>query len=112
MYAVVRESTYLEDRPLAERPEFTAFQDAHASQPGYRGTLVTHLGGGRHITVTLWDTAEHMSAARDAIGPTVKALIGPLMAQPTRLLGTGEVAYTDIGAAEADTANRKASLPR
>ena len=96
MYAVVRETTYSEDRPLAERPEFTAFQDAHAAQPGYRGTIVTHLGNGRHVTVTLWDTAEHMRAAREAIGPTVKTLIEPLMSQPTRLLGTGEVAYCDI----------------
>ena len=97
MYAVVRETIYRPDRPLAERPEFTAFQDAHAAQPGYRGTIVTHLGDGRHVTVTLWDTAEHMDAARNAIGPAVKRLIEPLMAQPTRLLGTGEVAYTDIG---------------
>jgi len=97
MYAVVRETIYPPDRPLAERPEFTAFQDAHAAQPGYRGTIVTHLGDGRHVTVTLWDTAEHMDAARNAIGPAVKRLIEPLMAQPTRLLGTGEVAYTDIG---------------
>lgn len=102
MYAVVRESTYSEDAPLAERPEFAAFQGVHAAQPGYRGTIVTHLGKGRHITVTLWDTAEHMDAARDAIGPAVKRVIEPLMAQPARLLGTGEVAYTDIAAEETD----------
>jgi hypothetical protein len=100
MYAVVRETTYPLDKPLAARPEFAAFQDAHATQPGYRGTIVTHLGEGRHVTVTLWDTAQHMDAARNAIGPTVKAQIAPLMAQPTRLLGTGEVAYTDIDAEE------------
>jgi hypothetical protein len=100
MYAVVRESTYFEDRPLADRPEFAAFQDAHAAQPGYRGTIVTHVGGGRHVTVTLWDTAEHMDAARKAIGPAVKTLIDPIMAQPARLLGTGEVAYSDIDGEE------------
>lgn len=98
MCAVVRETTYPLDRPLADRPEFTAFQDAHAAQPGYRGTIVTHLGEGRHITMTLWDTAEHMAAARNSIGPAVKTLIEPLMTQPTQLLGTGEVAYTDITA--------------
>ena len=98
MYAVVRETTYPNDRPLADRAEFAAFQHAHAAQPGYRGTIVTHLGEGRHVTVTLWDTAEHMDAARSTIGPAVKSLIQPLMAAPTRLLGTGEVAYTDIAA--------------
>lgn len=98
MYAVVRETTYPVDKALTERPEFTAFQDAHAAQPGYRGTIVSHLGNGRHVTVTLWDTAEHMAAARDSIGPAIKTLIEPLMTQPTKLLGTGEVVYTDIGA--------------
>lgn len=102
MYAVVRESIYPEDAPLAARPQFSTFQGVHAAQLGYRGTIVTHLGEGRHITVTLWDTAEHMDAAREAIGPAVQRLIEPLMAQPARLLGTGEVVYTDIGAEEAD----------
>ncbi|HEX5459955.1 MAG TPA: hypothetical protein VFX20_08285 [Steroidobacteraceae bacterium] len=97
MYAVVRETTYPVDMGLADRPEFTAFQDAHAAQPGYRGTIVTHLGNGRHVTVTLWDTAEHMAAARDSIGPAVK-LIEPIMTTPAKLVGTGEVAYADIGA--------------
>jgi len=96
MRAVVRETTYPVDTPLADRPEFKAFQDTHATQPGYLGTIVTHLGNGRHITVTLWDTADHMNAARDAIGPAVKTLIEPIMSAPTRLLGTGEVAYADI----------------
>lgn len=98
MYAVIRETTYPVDMALPDRPEFTAFQDAHAALPGYRGTLVTHLGNGRYVTVTLWDTAEHMAAARSAIGPAVKNLIEPLMTRPTRLLGTGEVAYSDIAA--------------
>jgi len=37
-----------------------------------------------------------MAAARNSIGPAVQRLIEPLMTQPTQLLGTGEVAYTDI----------------
>jgi hypothetical protein len=96
MLAVIRETTYPLDAPLAERPEFKAFQDKHAALAGYLGTIVTHVGNGRHVTVTLWDTAEHMDAARDAIGPAVKALIEPIMTAPTKLLGTGEVAYADI----------------
>ena len=102
MHAVIRETTYSLDVPLAERPEFKAFQDKHAALPGYRGTIVTHLGNGRHITVTLWDTADHMNAARETIGPAVKALIEPIMTAPTKLIGTGEVAYADIGAYSRD----------
>jgi hypothetical protein len=96
MFAVIRETTYRADKPLAHRSEFKAFQEAHAARPGYLGTIVTHLGNGRHVTVTLWDRAEHMNAARDAIGPAVKTLIEPIMTAPTKLLGTGEVAYADM----------------
>jgi hypothetical protein len=34
-----------------------------------------------------------MTAAREAIGPAVKALIDPVMTAPTRLFGTGEVVH-------------------
>jgi hypothetical protein len=96
MFAVIRDTTYPADKPLGQRLEFKSFQDKHAAQPGYRGTIVTHLGNGRHITVTLWDTVEHMNAAREAIGPVVKTLIEPIMTAPAELLGTGDVVYTDI----------------
>lgn len=96
MLAVIRETTYPLDAPLAERPEFKTFQDRHANLPGYLGTIVTHLGNGRHITVTLWDTADHMNSARDAIGPDVRTLIEPIMTAPAKLIGTGEVVYADI----------------
>lgn len=96
MYAVVRETTYPMDTSLRDRPEFKAFQDAHSALRGYRGTVVTHVGSGRYITVTLWETRDDMNAARDAIGPDVGKLIEPLMTAPSQLIGTGEVAYTDI----------------
>lgn len=96
MFAVIRDTTYPADKPLGQRLEFKSFQDKHAAQPGYRGTIVTHLGNGRHITVTLWDTIEHMNAAREAIGPVVKTLIEPIMTAPAELVGTGDVVYTDI----------------
>lgn len=96
MYSVVRETTYPADTRLGDRPEFQAFQDAHSALHGYRGTVVTHVGGGRYITVTLWETLDDMNAARETIGPAVDTFIAPLMAAPSRLIGTGEVAYTDI----------------
>lgn len=96
MFAVIRETTYPLGTTLAQRPEFKAFQEKHAAQTGYLGTVVTHLGDGRYITVTLWDTAGHMSAARDAIAPRVKTLIEPIMTAPANLMGTGEVVYADI----------------
>lgn len=96
MYAVVRETTYAPDRALQDTPAFKEFQAAHASRSGYRGTIVTHLGAGRYITVTLWDTAGDMDAARDALGPVVQETLNPLMTEPSKLYGTGEVVYTDV----------------
>ena len=96
MYAVVRETTYPADTPLGDRPEFQAFQEAHSALRGYRGTVVTHVGVGRFITVTLWETPDDMAAAREAIGPAVGQLIEPLMTAPSVLIGTGEVAYSDV----------------
>lgn len=96
MYAVIRETIYSSDKPLAARVEFAKFQETHATQPGYRGTIVTYLGAGRYITVTLWETSEAMNAARKAIGPTVQKLIAPHLQEPSKLYGTGVVAYMDV----------------
>jgi len=96
MYAVVRETTYARDQALHDTPAFKKFQDAHASRSGYRGTIVTHLGAGRYVTVTLWATAGDMDAARDALGPVVQQTLNPLMTEPSKLYGTGEVIFTDI----------------
>ena len=96
MFAVFRETTYPADLDLRESPEFQEFQKAHAERPGYKGTVVTDAGYGRFLTITLWETAEDMNAAREALGPVVARLLDPLMVSPSRLLGTGEVVINDI----------------
>lgn len=95
MHAVVRETFYPADLDLAETPAFRDFQAAHARQPGYLGTTVIALGNGRHITITLWNTAADMHAAREALGPTVGRLLDPMMTAPSNLLGTGPVVVKD-----------------
>jgi hypothetical protein len=43
----------LRSRPAAPGcREFTRLQAAHAARAGYRGTIVTHVGDGRHVTLT------------------------------------------------------------
>ena len=96
MYAVFRETTFSSDFEIRESPEFEEFQRAHAERPGYKGTVVADVGGGRYLTVTLWETAEDMNAARESLGPVVGRLLDPLMASPSRLLGTGEVMIDDL----------------
>lgn len=96
MHAVVRETNYPPELTLQDTAAFKQFQDAHASRPGYLGTVVTQLGAGRYITVTLWATANDMDAARDALGPVVQEMLNPAMTEPSKLHGTGEVVFTDI----------------
>jgi hypothetical protein len=66
MHAVIRETSYAPDRPLEDMPEFAQFQAAHAARAGYRGTIVTRIGDGRYVTLTLWASAADMDAARGA----------------------------------------------
>jgi heme-degrading monooxygenase HmoA len=96
MHAVVRETTYPPGGPLQERREFQQFQEAHAAQPGYRGTILVDAGDGRFITLTLWERADDMAAARTAMTPIVARLLDPLMTSPARLIATGEVVVDDL----------------
>jgi hypothetical protein len=96
MHAVFRESTYPDGYSVADSPEFTEFQRAHAGLAGYVGTVVAHVGGGRHLTVTLWETEDAMRAAREAIGPAVQRFLGAVMTAPAVLLGTGPVVVNDL----------------
>jgi hypothetical protein len=95
MHAVVRETRYPRDMPIEQTPEFKEFQEIHARRPGYRGTVVVNAGDGRFLTVTLWDTADSMAAARMALEPVVERLLNPLMTAPSQLLGTGRVVVDD-----------------
>ena len=96
MYAVFRETHYAREGAVVASPEYQRFHDAHAAQPGYRGTVVADVGEGRLLTVTLWDTAEAMTAARDALGPIVAQALNPQMTAPAVLLGTGRVVVNDL----------------
>ena len=96
MHAVLRETSYAPNRPLEDMPEFAQFQAAHAARAGYRGTIVTRIGDGRYVTLTLWASAADMDGAREALGPVVQRLLNPLMTAPTRLYGTGEVVVADL----------------
>jgi hypothetical protein len=96
MHAVIRETSYAPGEPLCETPEFNEFQREHANLTGYQGTVVVDVGAGRFLTLTLWQTAEDMSAARETMGPVVDRTINPLFTSPPKLLGTGPVVINDI----------------
>jgi hypothetical protein len=96
MHAVVRETNYAPDNRIQESPEFQEFQKVHADRHGYRGTIVVDMGNGRFVTLTLWETADDMAAARSALEPVVERLLNPMMTSPSKLLGTGRVVVNDL----------------
>ncbi|MGH7603256.1 MAG: hypothetical protein ACRENK_04570 [Gemmatimonadaceae bacterium] len=96
MFAVFRETTYDPDKPKYDSEQFRKFQQAHSARSGYRGTVVADAGDGRFLTLTLWETAEDMDAARVTLGPIVQGLLDPLMTTPAKLLGTGRVVVDDL----------------
>ena len=96
MYAVFRETFYPPATKIEEVDAFKEFQDKHARQPGYIGTVVTHAGEGRYLTITLWQTKENMDNAREALGPVVEKYLNPIMTPPAKLLGTGKVVVNDL----------------
>lgn len=63
---------------LAEGSEQIAeFQAAHATQPGYRGSITVDAGNGQHLTITLWQSEPSAAAARAALESVVKRLLVP-----------------------------------
>ena len=96
MYAIVRENTYDPAKLEQGQDRLAEFQALHVRQPGYRGTLVVDAGAGRWLTVNLWETQEHATAALPALVPVVQRLLEPMMAGPSQLVGTGPVVLTDL----------------
>lgn len=96
MYAIVRANTYDPARLAQGRDQLAEFQELHARQPGYRGTLVVDAGDGRWLAVNLWETQEDANAALPALIPVVQRLLEPMMAAPSELIGTGPVVLTDL----------------
>lgn len=96
MYAVVRDNTYDLTKLAQGHEQLAEFQALHAGQPGYRGTIVVDAGEGRWLTVNLWETEDHATAALPALVSDVQRLLEPMMAAPSQLIGTGAVVLTDI----------------
>lgn len=96
MHAIIREATYVTDRPLQETAQFKELQSLHARQPGYAGTVGIDAGDGRLFTITMWQTASHAAAARAVLEPVVRSLLHPLMTVPSQLLGTGPVVVREV----------------
>ncbi len=96
MYAIIRETTYDPAKLARETGQIEEFQALHARLPGYRGTVVVDAGGGRWLTVNLWESEEHAAAALPLMVPVVQRLLEPMMAAPSRVLGSGPIVVADL----------------
>ena len=96
MYAVVRDNTFDPEKLAQGGGNVAEFQNAHATRPGYRGSVVVDVGAGRQITLTLWRSQEEAEAARVALGPVIQRALVPLMAKPSTLVGLGDVIFDDL----------------
>jgi hypothetical protein len=99
MYAIVRDTTYDPAKLRDGSDQIAEFQEIHARQPGYRGTVVVDVGNGRWLSVNLWESEQHSQAALPAMIPVVQRLIEPLTAGPSQLVGAGPVVLTDLAKA-------------
>lgn len=91
MYAVMRVNTWDNAKRAAAADDVAEFDRLHAEQPGFLGSLAVDLGESRHAIVNLWKSEEHAAAALPVMGPAVGRLLEPLMAEPSQLVGAGEV---------------------
>ncbi len=91
MYAVVRVNTWDNAKRAAAAGDVAEFDRIHTEQPGFLGSLVVNLGEGRNAILNLWRSEEQATAALAVVGPAVRRLLEPLMAEPSQLIGAGEV---------------------
>lgn len=96
MYAIVRESTYRQGELERGRERLDEFQELHAAQPGYAGTLVIEVDPDRWVSVNLWDSEADAAAALPKMVPVVRRLLEPMMAAPSAIVGAGRVVLTDL----------------
>ncbi len=96
MYAVVRVNWFDPDKLVAARDMLAEFDEAHAAQPGYVGSVVVDLQDGRRLVLNMWESQEHAGAALAVLGPEVGRLLNPLMSNPSQLVGVGTVVSTDL----------------
>jgi hypothetical protein len=88
MYAIIRKNAYDPAKLAHAGPALAEFQDLHAAQPGYAGSIDVDAGDGKRIIVNLWQTEQdarrHDSARAAPAAPAGTADGGPIGARRGR----------------------------
>jgi hypothetical protein len=76
--------------------QLAEFDQIHAERPGFVGNVTVDLGRGRRFMLNLWSSATHQRAGLQPLAPTVERLVNPLVAEPSQLIGDGDVIDMDV----------------
>jgi len=101
MFAIVGETVYAPGQWAAGQAQLDEFWALRAAQPGFRGALQVDEGGGRYLTLLLWDSQAQWEAAHPLLSAAAARLLAPLRAGPTQPLGAGTVVYDTLTASVA-----------
>ena len=91
VYAVVRKNTYDRTKLAQGRQLLTEFDEIHARQPGFRGTISIDCGDDSVVVMNLWESEEHARAGLEVLRPVVQRLLVPLLKTESVLIGEGQV---------------------
>ena len=97
MYAILRKANYDTARLAGAAKELEEFQEIHASQPGFRGTMEIDAGAGERFILNLWESEEYAAAALPRMIPVAQRLLEPLMTGRSQLLAEGPVHSSSLG---------------
>ena len=96
MYAIIRLNTFDPDKLASAAQDLAEFDQIHAAQPGFRGSLVVSLDERRRLAVNLWEDSAASRVGLSVLGPQVARLLAAIMSEPSQLVGAGEVISMDL----------------
>ncbi|HKU11103.1 MAG TPA: hypothetical protein VJQ61_07730 [Sinomonas sp.] len=96
MYAVARVNSFDETKLAQAGESLREFDELHAAQPGFLGSITADLGGGRRLVLNVWRSPEDAEAGLSVLGPEVGRLLAPLMSAPSELIGNGTIISSDF----------------
>jgi hypothetical protein len=91
VYAIVRKNIYDPAKLDRGREQLAKFDELHAQQPGFRGTITIDVGNNSKVLINLWDSREAARAGLTQMRPVAENLLQPLLATESALIGEGNV---------------------
>jgi hypothetical protein len=91
MYAIVRKNRYDPAKFDAAGDQLARFDEIHAQQHGFVGTLTIDVGQDSRVVINLWDSQASARAGLEKMRPVANELVTPLLAAESILIGEGEL---------------------